>query len=217
MVSRTTPSAGHSSQPSSRRPVRITLIRPPAVASLHAYSIAVVPPLGPAYIAAALESAGHQVTVIDALGEAPLARHPSAHPRLVAHGLTIAEIVARIPPDVQGIGVSVMFSQQWPHVAVHDSRRIAVGDERVRGLQRERHVDVVFVDRERGAAAPSHIRAVCIDSPRAAGLRAVRGDRHEQVAGRGELSIEERAREGADLGRGCALHLAVHGNTVAHP
>ena len=62
--------------------VRITLIRPPAVSSLHSYSVAIVPPLGPAYVAAALESAGHHVTVIDALGEAPLARHPSAHPLL---------------------------------------------------------------------------------------------------------------------------------------
>lgn len=97
--------------------MRITLIRPPAVSSLHAYSVGIVPPLGPAYVAAALVAAGHHVSVIDALGEAPLARHPSAHPLLAAHGLTIAEIVARIPPDVQGIGVSVMFSQQWPHVA----------------------------------------------------------------------------------------------------
>jgi radical SAM superfamily enzyme YgiQ (UPF0313 family) len=96
---------------------RITLIRPPAVASLHAYSLAIVPPLGAAYIAAALEEAGHQVHVIDALGEAPLARHASAHPLLVAQGLTIAQIIERIPSDVQGIGFSVMFSQQWPHVA----------------------------------------------------------------------------------------------------
>ncbi|MDX2167116.1 MAG: radical SAM protein [Deltaproteobacteria bacterium] len=100
-----------------RQPARITLIRPPAVASLHAYSLAIVPPLGPAYVAAALEAAGHQVTVIDALGEAPLARHASAHPLLIAQGLTIAQIVERIPSDTQGIGVSVMFSQQWPHVA----------------------------------------------------------------------------------------------------
>jgi len=96
---------------------RITLIRPPAVSSLHAYSVGIVPPLGPAYVAAALDAAGHRVRVIDALGEAPLARHASAHPLLVAHGLTIPEIVARIPADAQGIGVSVMFSQQWPHVA----------------------------------------------------------------------------------------------------
>jgi anaerobic magnesium-protoporphyrin IX monomethyl ester cyclase len=96
---------------------RITLIRPPAVASRHAYSVGIVPPLGLAYVAGALEAAGHRVTAVDALGEAPLARHPSTHPLLVALGLKIPEIVARIPADVQGIGVSVMFSQQWPHVA----------------------------------------------------------------------------------------------------
>lgn len=98
-------------------PARVTLIRPPAVSSLHTYSAAIVPPLGPAYVAAALESAGHEVTVIDALGEAPLVRHPAAHPLLIAHGLTIEEIVERIPADTQGVGFSVMFSQQWPHVA----------------------------------------------------------------------------------------------------
>jgi radical SAM superfamily enzyme YgiQ (UPF0313 family) len=102
---------------SARGPAHIVLIRPPAVSSRHAYSVAVVPPLGPAYVAAALRAAGHRITAIDALGEAPLARHPSAHPALVAHGLTIPQIVARIPADVQGVGVSVMFSQQWPHVA----------------------------------------------------------------------------------------------------
>jgi len=87
------------------------------VSSLHAASIGIVPPLGPAYIAASLEAAGHRVTAIDALGEAPLERYPSAHPLLIAHGLTIQEIIARVPADVQGIGLSVMFSQQWPHVA----------------------------------------------------------------------------------------------------
>lgn len=99
------------------RRVHLTLIRPPAVSSLHSYSVAVVPPLGPAYVAAALEATGYQVSVIDALGEAPFARHPSAHPSLVAHGLTIEQIVSRIPFDTDGISVSVMFSQQWPHVA----------------------------------------------------------------------------------------------------
>lgn len=111
------PSNEHASQACIGGSARIALIRPPAVTSLHTYSIAIVPPLGPAYLAAALQAAGHHVTVIDALGEAPLMRHPSAHPQLVAHGLTIAEIVARVPADCQGIGVSVMFSQQWPHVA----------------------------------------------------------------------------------------------------
>jgi len=114
------------------RPVHITLIRPPAVSSLHAYSAAIVPPLGPAYIAAALEQAHHEVTAIDALGEAPLQRYPSAHPRLVAQGLTIEEIVARTPRNTESIGLSVMFSQQWPHVAaLADLRRRRARDRNV--------------------------------------------------------------------------------------
>ncbi|APR79850.1 Radical SAM domain protein [Minicystis rosea] len=94
----------------------IALIRPPAVTSRRSYSTRIVPPLGAAYIAGALLAAGHRVTVIDALGEAPRARYPGAHPALVAYGLTIAEIVERLPEDIEGVALSVMFSQQWPHV-----------------------------------------------------------------------------------------------------
>ena len=115
----------------------VVLLRPPAISSLHAYSIGLVPPLGPAYIAAALEAGGHRVTVIDALGEAPFNVHPAAHPALLAHGLTIEEIVKRIPPDAQALGISVMFSQQWPHVdvmiraiaAAHPRLTVFVGGE----------------------------------------------------------------------------------------
>ena len=69
-----------------------------------------------AYVAAALEEAGHTLAVIDALGEDPDARRAAAHPGLLAYGLSIDEIVERIPAATQGIGLSVMFSQQWPHV-----------------------------------------------------------------------------------------------------
>lgn len=93
----------------------ITLIRAPYITSAHTFSAIVDPPLGLAYIAAALEGAGHQVTLIDSLGLAPQARYPSAYPGLVAYGLTIDQIVARIPPDTDGVGLSVMFSLQWPH------------------------------------------------------------------------------------------------------
>jgi radical SAM superfamily enzyme YgiQ (UPF0313 family) len=95
---------------------RICLIRPPAISSSHAYSVGIVPPLGPAYIAGSLEAAGHLVSAVDALGEAPDMRRPAAWPGLVAYGLSIPEIVERIPADTEGIGFSVMFSQQWPHV-----------------------------------------------------------------------------------------------------
>lgn len=94
----------------------ITLIRPPLVATQRSYSVIIAPPLGLAYVASALEEAGHDLAIIDALAEAPEARQPTAYPGSVAYGLSNDEIVARIPPHTQGVGVSVMFSQQWPHV-----------------------------------------------------------------------------------------------------
>src|SRR5207248_4847059 len=91
-------------------------LRPPAVSSRFAYTVGVVLPLGPAYLAAALLEAGHRVAVVDALGEAPLRRGPTAHPKLTYHGLSIPEIVERIDRSTDAIAISVMFSQQWPHV-----------------------------------------------------------------------------------------------------
>jgi hypothetical protein len=85
------------------------------VSAPRSYSVIIAPPLGLAYVAAALEQAGHRLAVIDALGDAPDASGSAAHPGLVAYGLAIDEIVARIPAETQGIGLSVMFSQQWPH------------------------------------------------------------------------------------------------------
>ncbi len=95
----------------------VTIIRPPAISTRFTYTIGVVLPLGPAYVAATLLEAGHRVAVIDALGEAPLQRGPTREPNLVYHGLSIPEIVDRIDPATDAIGISVMFSQQWPHVA----------------------------------------------------------------------------------------------------
>lgn len=128
----------------------IVLLRPPAVSSLHAYSIGLVPPLGLAYIAAALESAGHRVTAIDALGESPFNVHPAAHPALLAHGLTIDEIVARVPFDAEGVGISVMFSQQWPHV-----------DAIVRALAQARPGVKVFIGGEHATAGWQWILDSC--------------------------------------------------------
>jgi radical SAM superfamily enzyme YgiQ (UPF0313 family) len=93
----------------------ITLIRAPFVTSTYTFSTVLEPPLGLAYVAAALEDSGHRVALIDSVGEALDQRQPAAHPGLIAYGLSIQEILERIPDDTQAIGVSVMFSQQWPH------------------------------------------------------------------------------------------------------
>ena len=94
----------------------LTLIRPPRVCSANVYGEDRQPPLGLAYVVATLEAAGTDLTVIDAVGEAPDNRYPAAYPGLVAWGLTIPEIVDRIPPATDAIGLSVMFSVLWPHV-----------------------------------------------------------------------------------------------------
>ena len=67
------------------------------------------------------------------------ARPPNQN--LIYHGLSIAEIVERIDPATDALGISVMFSQQWPHVediirAIHarfPDLPIFIGGEHVAG------------------------------------------------------------------------------------
>jgi anaerobic magnesium-protoporphyrin IX monomethyl ester cyclase len=133
-------SGRHPGEVAARGP-HITIVRPPAISSRFAYTAGVVLPLGPAYLAGALREAGCRVGVVDALGEAPLKRGPTSQRNLVHHGLSIPEIVERIDPTTDAIGLSVMFSQQWPHVdqlsrAIHarlPDRPIFVGGEHPTG------------------------------------------------------------------------------------
>lgn len=94
----------------------LTLIRPPTVASRHSYSIPVTPPLGLAYIAAALREEEHRVQFIDALAEDLAQIRPSVHPELVYQGLSIEQVIARVDPATEAIGLSSMFSLEWPHL-----------------------------------------------------------------------------------------------------
>ncbi|HUO04012.1 MAG TPA: radical SAM protein [Candidatus Binataceae bacterium] len=95
---------------------KVTLVRPPPLVSTGTLQAPITPPLGVAYLAANLRAAGHQVTIVDALGEAPSQRTPCFDGSVIAMGLTIDEIVSRIPADPDVIGISCMFSQDWPHV-----------------------------------------------------------------------------------------------------
>jgi radical SAM superfamily enzyme YgiQ (UPF0313 family) len=94
--------------------VAVTLIRPPVVVARWAHTTPTCPPIGLAYIAASLLSAGHRVRVVDAVGEATEQLVPTADPRFLSHGLSTAEIVARIPPDSKIVALSIMFSHEWP-------------------------------------------------------------------------------------------------------
>jgi radical SAM superfamily enzyme YgiQ (UPF0313 family) len=94
--------------------VHVTLIHPPAIAAVSTFAQEAVPPLGLAYVAAAVVASGHELEVVDAVGLG-LDRHALYPPiaRSVLTGLSFDEIVARIPESTDVIGVSCMFSNAW--------------------------------------------------------------------------------------------------------
>src|SRR5690606_18706478 len=83
-------------------PMKVQLIHPPLYLNVHAMT-ALRPslPLGLAYIAAALRKAGHEVSVVDAVAEAPdQVTQSDMKKQLYALGLTADEIVERLDPTV---------------------------------------------------------------------------------------------------------------------
>lgn len=99
------------------RPIRrIALVRPAAVLPERTYTTVVgAPSLALAYLAAVVKKSGRDVIAIDAFGSAPDAFTPVGKAGLYVNGLDIDDIVARIPEDVGLIGVSCMFSNEWPY------------------------------------------------------------------------------------------------------
>lgn len=83
-----------------------------------AHTTPTCPPIGLAYIAGALIEDGYQVDVIDAVGEAPDQMLPSTDSRFLLHGLCDEEIILRIHQDTQVVGISCMFSHEWPVLKV---------------------------------------------------------------------------------------------------
>lgn len=73
----------------------------------------ILPPIGPAYVAASIRAAGHRARVVDATGGAIDRFTPlEADPRVLRRGLSDDEIVDQVgAADV--VGFSLMFSQDW--------------------------------------------------------------------------------------------------------
>ncbi|HYD47391.1 MAG TPA: cobalamin-dependent protein, partial [Terriglobales bacterium] len=91
-----------------------TLIRPPSVVGRFALTLNKTPPISVAYLAGSLSRAGHQVQVIDALGEALDQIHASYRSDIVINGMPIAAIVEHIRVDTELVGISCLFSHEWP-------------------------------------------------------------------------------------------------------
>ena len=91
--------------------MKITLIRPPAY-SVGIMGAQTVPVLGVVYIAAAIRQAGHEVDIIDMCGE-DISNTQVVHGKYVQYGMPLEKLDKRlVHSDL--IGVSCMFSQDWP-------------------------------------------------------------------------------------------------------
>ena len=126
----------------------ITLINPPGLKTFSGLQMHTPnPPLGLAYIAAAVKEAGFRYRVIDGTGEAldAVSPYPDRGDFMV-QGLSLDELVRRIPPESEVIGLACMFSTLWPL-----TNRLAL---RIR----ERFPRALMVlGGEHGTAVPDHV------------------------------------------------------------
>ena len=93
--------------------MKICLVRPPII--VPAANIVTIhsPPVGLAYVAGSLREAGLEVSLIDGLGESLDTRHDWVKDCYIC-GLTLEQVVDRIPDDADMIGVHAGFSFDWP-------------------------------------------------------------------------------------------------------
>jgi radical SAM superfamily enzyme YgiQ (UPF0313 family) len=95
--------------------MKVTLLNPPGLKprwglQMHTPNL----PIGLAYVAAALRGAGHEVLVLDAVGEAPDRITPAPfRADDMVQGLSAQELAQRVPRDSDLVGVTCMFSSQW--------------------------------------------------------------------------------------------------------
>lgn len=111
------PAAAVTAYPQQREHMHLTLVRPPTVTPPGVYLASRgTPPLGLAYLAGAAKAAGHDVTCIDAFGEAMNARRVFKGSGLIINGLTAGEISNLVPLHTDVIGISCMYSNEWIYV-----------------------------------------------------------------------------------------------------
>ncbi len=118
IVSQRSQGVDEASRLSAEEPLRarVVLIKPPIRVPKASYTTLTCPPLGLAYLAASLIDRNVDVSIVDAVGEAPGQSFPMASNRFLRVGLRDEELVARIPRDATLIGVTCMFSEEWPLV-----------------------------------------------------------------------------------------------------
>ena len=94
----------------------VTIVRPPSIFSKSAITLNATPPLSPAYLAGSVAHAGHEVRIVDAVGEALDQTYDCDIYPLVANGLRHEEIIERIDARTQVLGISCLFTSEWPEI-----------------------------------------------------------------------------------------------------
>lgn len=94
--------------------MKICLINPPRLMKPMSATMKPSPSLGLAFIAGALKADGHEVSVVDALAEAPQ-QYIAFRDDIVINGLSEKGVAALVPADTEIIGLSLMFSGNWLH------------------------------------------------------------------------------------------------------
>ncbi len=97
----------------------VTILRAPVVVMPGALAThGPTPPIGAAYVAAALRESGHTVQLIDGAGEAIDQWIEIDSPVGPLHqiGLSLDEIVERIDPAATVVGITTMFLHEWPTI-----------------------------------------------------------------------------------------------------
>jgi len=92
----------------------IQLIRPPAVESFRFASTSITLPIGLAYISSSLKEHGFKVEILDSVGEAP--KNKTSYYKGYLVGLDLNEIVEKINPNSKCVGISVIFTHEWPAI-----------------------------------------------------------------------------------------------------
>lgn len=94
--------------------MNVVLIRPPYVIPIRSVrGNRGVPSLGLAYLASAIKADNHNVLCIDAFAEDMDNLIPVYNSNYLVNGLSIENIIKKIPIDTNIIGISCMFSNEW--------------------------------------------------------------------------------------------------------
>jgi anaerobic magnesium-protoporphyrin IX monomethyl ester cyclase len=93
--------------------MKTCLVRPPIINPTTNILTTYTPPVGLAYVAGSLRQAGLEVCIIDGLGESLDTSHKWVKDCNI-YGLTLEQVVDRIPDDAGMIGIHAGFSFDWP-------------------------------------------------------------------------------------------------------